>query len=287
MTFIIVLIIVYIVEMLAAYIFFSRAGEKRFKTIYCVLISVALFVSAFLMNVLGGNTVWFNAVYFTLMNIALGFICFRISFGKAIMYSVILAGISMLWEFSVEFVVTALMHTPVQSYLANNSALFIIAGISKPMYFINAIILSKLVAKEKKVKIPVTLYVYPLSILASTLVCWYVCLISGISEIGKIALSVSNLMLLVPMILLFLNYQKNVKKENELLTLKSEMEKAETEKTYYSIIEKQNENLRSYADDAQNHLEAIRNLNNDPQIEEYINKMSERLTEYSKEGQHK
>ncbi len=60
------------------------------------------------------------------------------------------------------------------------------------------------------------------------------------------------------------------------------MEKAETEKTYYSIIEKQNENLKSYADDAQNHLDAIRNLNSDPEIEEYINKMSERLEEYIK-----
>ncbi len=283
MTFIIVLIIVYIVEMIAAYIFFSRAGEKRFKTIYCVLISLALFASAFFMNLLGGNTVWFNAVYFTLMNVALAYICFRISFGKAIMYSIILAGISMLWEFGVEFVVTALMHTPVQSYLANNSALFIIAGISKPMYFLSAIMLSKLVVKDRKVKIPATLYIYPISILISTLVCWYVCLISGISEIGKIALSVSNLMLLVPMILLFLNYQTNVKKENELLKLKSEMEKAETEKTYYSIIEKQNDNLRSYADNTQYHLEAIRNLNSDPQIEEYINKMSERLAEYSNE----
>ena len=89
MTFIIVLIIVYIVEMIAAYIFFSHAGEKRFKTMYCILIGLTLFASAFFVNILGGNIVWFNAVYFSIMNIALGFICFRISFGKAIMYSVI------------------------------------------------------------------------------------------------------------------------------------------------------------------------------------------------------
>ena len=63
MVFICVLFIVYIVEMLAAYIFFSRAGEKRFKTIYCVLISFALFTSAFFVNLLGDNTVWFNALY--------------------------------------------------------------------------------------------------------------------------------------------------------------------------------------------------------------------------------
>ena len=80
-----------------------------------------------------------------------------------------------------------------------------------------------------------------------------------------------------------MDHQRSIEKETELLRLKTEVEKVETEKTYYSIIEKQNENLKTYADDAQKHLEAIRNLNSDPQIEEYINKMSERLTEYSKD----
>lgn len=269
--------------MLAAYFFFSRAGEKRFRTIYCVLISIALFTSAFFMNLLGENTVWFNSIYFTLMNFALGFICFRINFGKTAMYSVILTAISTLWEFGVEFVVTALTHTPVQSYLTNNVVLFLIAGISKPMYFISVIMLSKLIVREEKVKIPATLYIYPVSIIITTLVCWYVCLVSGISEIGKMALSVSNLLLLVPMILLFLNYQKNVEKENEYFRIKGELEKAETEKTYYRIIEKQNQDLKNYADNTQNHLEAIRKLNSDPQIEEYLNKMTERLIEYCKE----
>jgi hypothetical protein len=35
------------------------------------------------------------------------------------------------------------------------------------------------------------------------------------------------------------------------MKLKSEMDKAETEKTYYTIIEKQNQNLKSYAEDFQ------------------------------------
>jgi predicted Zn-dependent protease len=111
----------------------------------------------------------------------------------------------------------------------------------------------------------------------------YICAYCNVNSQGQVALAFVSIILIVPTTLLFLIYQRSIEKENELMKLKSEMDKAETEKTYYTIIEKQNQNLKSYADDVQNHLEAIKNLNSDPQIEEYINKMSERLTEYSSE----
>ena len=58
--------------MLTAYIFFSQTGTKKYKPIYCYLIGTALFITALLINVLGGNIVWLNMLYFTLMNIAFG-----------------------------------------------------------------------------------------------------------------------------------------------------------------------------------------------------------------------
>ena len=59
------------------------------------------------------------------------------------------------------------------------------------------------------------------------------------------------------------------------------MDKIETEKTYYDILEQQNQDLMIYAHDAKKHLTAIKNLNNNPQIEEYINIMAENLETYS------
>lgn len=283
MVYIGILAVVYLIEMLAAYVFFSKAGEKKYKNIICILIGYGLFLTALLVNVLCGNIVWLNVLCFTLMNILFGCLCFKINWKKVIVYSMILVAVSIIWEHTFEYVISVLTHTPIRTYLIDNTVLFINVVFGKGFYFISAYVMSKFVINGKQIKIPFLFYCYPFAILISLIVFWYVCLYCEVNPIGEIAIMVVSLILLIPTIFLFMTYQKNVKRENELLTLKSEKEKAETEKTYYSIIEKQNENLKSYADDAQQHLGAIRNLNTDPQIEEYINKMTERLTEYSKE----
>ena len=278
-----ILAVVYFVEMLAAYVFFSKAGEKKYKNIICIIIGYGLFLTALLVNVLGGNIVWLNILYFTLMNILFGCLCFRINWKKAIVYSIILVTVSIVWEHIFEYIISVLTHTPVRTYLVDNTILFINVVFGKGSYFISAYVMSRFIIIGKQIKIPFLFYCYPFAVLIALTVFWYVCLYCNISPIGQIAMMIVSLILLIPTLFLFMTYQKNVKRENELLTLKSEKEKAETEKTYYSIIEKQNENLKTYADDAQKHLEAIRNLNSDPQIEEYINKMTERLIEYSKD----
>ena len=54
------------------------------------------------------------------------------------------------------------------------------------------------------------------------------------------------------------------------------------EQSYYEILERQNQQLRSYAHDAKNHLEAIRNLNQDPKVEQYIAQMEQQLQAYTR-----
>lgn len=277
-----VLLVVYIVEMLTAYVFFSQTGEKKHKPVYCYLIGTALFITALFVNVLGGNIVWLNIIYFTLMNIAFGYLCFKIKLKKAVVYSTLLITISLVWEYAVEFILSVVIEKPITSYLDNNVMLILIVAFSKSLYFISALILSRFIVKDKQVKIPVSLYVYPFSVLLAITVIWYVCVYCGINKTGQIALAVICLVLLLPTTILFLTYQRNIEKENELFQLKNEINKTETEKNYYDILEKQNQDLMIYAHDAKNHLSAIKTLNTDSKIDEYINKMAESLATYSK-----
>ena len=168
-------------------------------------------------------------------------------------------------------------------YVYGDTTSILVATSCKGLLFISVLILSRFIVKDGTFKAPISFFIYPLALMITLCTFFYVCAYCGVNKTGQLALAVIALILIVPTTLLFLIYQRNLEKENELFRLKNEMDKAETEKTYYSIIEKQNENLKTYADDAQKHLEAIRNLNTDPQIEEYINKMSERLIEYSKD----
>lgn len=81
---------------------------------------------------------------------------------------------------------------------------------------------------------------------------------------------------------MFLTYQLNAVKENNLLLLQQEQDKIKTDIAYYDILETQNNKLREYAHDSKNHLSAIKNLNSNPEVEIHISKMIESLVEYSK-----
>lgn len=285
MVYIGVLLIVYTVEMLTTYVFFSQAGEKKHKPIYCILIGMLLFLSALLVNVFGGNIVWLNMLYFTLTNIAFGYLSFKINWKKILVYSIILVTISMIWEYATEFILSALTETEIKTYLGDNIILILIASISKSLYFISALVLSKFIVKEKQVSIPISLYIYPVSVLMTALIFWYVCAYCGINKMGQLAIAIMSLILLLPTIITFTTYQRYVEKENEFFQLKNEINKTEIEKNYYDILEQQNQDLMIYAHDAKKHLTAIKNLNDNPQIEEYINVMAENLEMYSQINQ--
>lgn len=63
--------------------------------------------------------------------------------------------------------------------------------------------------------------------------------------------------------------------------MKSENQRLQTEKSYYDILEQQNQQLMVYAHDTKKHLAAIQSLNTDPSIERYIKALSDQLKSYS------
>lgn len=287
MYFIFVTIIVYAIEVMAAYIFFSSATERKYKPSQCFFIGGALFTVALLVNLLLKQVVWLNFACYTLSNILFALLCFKLKIKKAFFYGFIITLIGIIWEVLIELVLASQNVVSMVENLYSDFALTILGLASKVLLLISVLILSRFIVKESNFKVPLSFLIYPFALMISLVAFCYICAYCDVNSTGQIALAIISLILIVPTTLLFLIYQRSIEKETELLRLKTEVEKVETEKTYYSIIEKQNENLRTYADDAQNHLEAIRNLNSDPQIEEYINKMSERLIEYSGEKTNK
>lgn len=66
------------------------------------------------------------------------------------------------------------------------------------------------------------------------------------------------------------------------MQMKNEMKRLQTEQSYYHILEQQNQQLMIYAHDTKKHLAAIHSLNSDPQIDNYVTKLSNQLTEYTR-----
>lgn len=283
MTYIAIISLTYFMEMLIAYFFFSQIGERKVTSIKCVLVGTLLFESGALVNFLLSNIVWVNTIYFLVISLLFGFICYKIKFTRLIFYSALLDIFSTALEFATIFLVSAITNTDTKAYLNQIDMLILELVISKLLYFLICGITAQLAKKEKvNIKFPLVLYMYPITVIAGLLVFWDICVNSDIIYQQKIALAVISLALFFSVVLLFIMYQHNIEKENELFLLQNELDKIETDKTYYDILEKQNQDLLIYAHDTKKHLSAINELNENSVIADYINDMVTALKAHSK-----
>lgn len=274
---------IYFLEMLISYIFFSGIADKKLSYIKCIAIGTLLFESGAIVNLLFNNTVWINTLSFFLINLAFSLICFNIKKQNAVFHSVLLVIFSTALEFVTIFIISILFNAEITDYNTNNILLFIDVIISKALYFITCLLLVRIVKKDStNSKFPISFYIFPISVTLSLLAFWYICAREIISETNQIMLAIISVLLFSATVFLFITYQHNIEKENQFILLKSEFTRLQTEKNYYDILEHQNQQLLIYAHDAKNHLTAIKDLNTDPIIDNYIQTMTNNLSEYSK-----
>lgn len=268
----------YCFEMFISYIFFSQIGSKKRSSRACCAVGFILFETGAMFNLVLANIVWFNIVYFFIINCLFCVLCFKIRFTRALFYSLILVIVSTALEFVSIFLISALTGTQTTEYLNNILFYILNFAISKLLYFLTCLIIVRFVKTEKaNFKFPVGLYFYPLAVISALIIFWDICSKSEIKNEQQIALSVLSAVLFASIIVLFMTYQRSAEKENNLILLQNELNKTNTDRNYYQILEKQNEELMIYAHDAKKHLAAIQELNDNPEIDKYIAEMTSRL----------
>lgn len=273
---------IYLFEMMIEYIFFSRISKVKPHLPIRIFIGTILFVFAVVINYIFENSIAINAVYFFTANLVFSFLCFSLPFKQRIFYVIVLYVFSLLPEFGTIFIISSIFRVDVNAYNSDPILLIIIGCISKTLYFIICLILLRFIEKEKNhSKFPTTLYIYPFVTVCSIVMLWVLALKYEFTYGIRTLLASVSIILLGATIVLFLSYQQNIKKENEYILLKSEYNRLQTEKTYYDILEHQNQQLMIYAHDAKNHLNTIKDLNTNPVIDKYIKQMYDNLIDYS------
>ncbi len=76
--------------------------------------------------------------------------------------------------------------------------------------------------------------------------------------------------MLVSVTVTFILYDIYAKNDDFTLSLQNQLERLETERTYYNLLDKQNEDLRSFIHDEKNHLHMIKSLAQSSKVTEYI-----------------
>lgn len=272
----------YFIEMLISYSFFSLIGDRKQKTPICLAIGTALFLSGALFDVVLSNIVWFNVLYFFIINLLFSVICFRVKLTRCIFYSIILDVFNGSLEFAAIFLISIVTKTEVTEYVDKLSFFVLDVVISKLLYFLACIVMARFIRKEKgNIKFPLGLYLYPFIVIVILLIFWYMCTQFELPYDFQLLLSGISAALFASIVVLFISYQQSIEKENLILTLQNQVEKQDMDMNYYNILEKQNEDLRTYAHDAKNHLNAIHNLNSNPEIDAYLTQMISNLKTYS------
>lgn len=272
----------YFIEMLISYSFFSLIGDRKHKLPMCLTIGTALFLSGAFLDIILSNIVWLNTIYFLFINLLFGSICYKIKFTRVLFYSIMLDIFNASLEFAAIFLISIVTHTEVTAYVDKLSFFVLDVVISKLLYFMTCLIMARFIKKEKAdIKFPSIFYMYPVIVIATLLVFWSMCTRFELSYNYQLLLSGISFALFASIVVLFISYQQSIEKENLIFALTNQVEKQDMDINYYHILEKQNEDLRIYAHDTKNHLNAIHNLNSDPEIDTYLAKMISRLKTYS------
>ena len=274
---------VYLVEMVISYIFFSAIFECHYSQLKSLIIGGMLFTLGSAVNLIFHNNGVVNLFATFIVNVLFVQICFDVSLLKSLFYSAILGIINVTLEVAVVFVSSLITNNEFLDY-NNNFILLLFQAITiKALYFIIALILVKVLRpEENNSTIPMDFMIYPVIATVCQAIFWYICSQPEISYRVQFLLSLSSMCLFISSILLFISYSHQVKKDNQALQVKSELSRLQTEQTYYQILDQQNQQLMIYAHDAKNHLAAIQALNENPQITNYVTKLSEQLADYSR-----
>lgn len=274
---------IYAIEMMIVYIFLSRIAERRMVSVKCFLLGFILFEAGSCGNLFFQNNVVINVCISILIKTLYAVLCFEVKPLAVACYSVILEVLNFALELVAIFGFSAFVGVGTANLNSNLALVLVSTFVSKSLLLITCLILSNIVnPKARYVKTPIRLFYYPVSVAVCLAIFWYVCVQSGTSFNVQFLLAIASLVIFVSTLILFITYQHQIEADSEHIRLKSEFERLQTEKSYYDILEQQNQNLMIYAHDAKNHLAAIQALNRDPAIDDYLTKLSDQLKSYSK-----
>ena len=283
MTFKIVCLIgVALIETLISFFFFNRVFEKKKNTVFSLLICGGLYATGIIINLLLDSVI-VNTLFYALINIIFASLCFYSDTKKSVFYSILLDVFSTGLEILVIFAVSNIWGETLDPFSSSTFILVLESLFSKLLLFISIIPLTELLSKGvTSANFPKGFYFFPVSAVFSMIGIWFISINHPIDIISEYVFSVIVFLMFISTVILFISYQNNEENEITIYKLKAEIERIETEQSYYEILKRQNSDILRYAHDAKNHLAIIKNLNDNPEIDRYIDEMNKDLKSYTK-----
>lgn len=274
---------VYLIEMVISYVFFSSFRKQQLTSVKTITFGAILFSFGSTMNIFLKNNGLVNAMVTLTINAVFAMFCFDCTLQKSCFYAAVLGMLNTALETIIIPISSFVIGDSFSGYNDNLGLLIFQTITIKTLYFLIILLLIKLIRPgDTSNVIPLEFLVFPGLTTVCQFIFWYICARLDTRYEVQFLLSISSCCLFAATVLLFFAYSHQVKKERQTMQIQSELNRLQTEQSYYQILDQQNQELMIYAHDAKKHLAAIQALNEDPAIGSYVTKLSEQLKDYSK-----
>lgn len=204
----------------------------------------------------------------------------------AVIYTLLLACIVLITEQSVIELIAIVNNSATQDFINDPYSYIILIVLSKSLLFMFFKIVSNIINKFKSNdEFHFNNLVYPSSLMLILLDFTILSNHTNLTKNMRILLAVSSIFLLIAVITTCIFQQKQIQKEQELIELKAIQQEQELNKTYFDLLEHQNEELQVFVHDTKKHYRTIYDLAESPdKLKEYIEGIVSDLEEINQIG---
>lgn len=270
--------ITYVIEMFIAYMYFSDFLNKKLKEYNIIAIGLFLYSLLATFNIHLNNNALVNSLCFLLANLIFILLCYKSTLNKALLHSILLTATMIITEFLSLYMILTILNLGTMSYRTNIDIYILDVAVSKTFYIVLCKMLTKFIPQNKiKGKVPLYLFIYPVCSIIILLLFRRISTIYILSQHMNTLISMVSFLSLIAIIVTYILYSDTIKKDNKVFELNNELNKIESDKTYYKLLEHKNEEMHIFVHDTKNHLAIIKALANNPNVDEYVDKINSDL----------
>ena len=272
------------VEGLISFEFYESIAPTKKKLRNFAFITIGYMVMCAINLALDYNFI-VNIIVLTLFQFLFSHFLYKLKWVFSLFYSILFTCLVTITELIVLEIDAFTSGGSSRDFINDASSYIILTVLCKSLLFLFIKIISLVINKfHSNDKAHIISLIYPFSLLIVITIFGLVSYYGNPSEKLRLLIAISAIILTALVIGTCILQQKQSQNETELVELRAIKQAQETDNKYFEILEYQNNNLMVYAHDTKNHLQAIRNMTDDENIIEYLERLSADLNKYSRQA---
>lgn len=276
----------YAIEFIVVYFFLSNLFPRKKRLVLLISSGSIMFLFCWIIFILFSNSI-LNTFLYACVTFLFGLIFFETRLKGALFSSLFLTATMMAIEFISMNLLSLTTSKDIAAYNENIVIYFLFTILNKTLYlFVSRIaLLAGLYLKGQKNRhFPIFLLIYPICSMIILYTFWVIAVNYQVASSIEIVILISSIAIIVSVVLTFVFYSKTSKEIDELFKVQQDAERIKTDTTYYALLDSQNEILKTITHDEKNHLATIKALANNPEVNKYIDNISNDIKYHSMFG---